>query len=314
MNRKRVCERYARLAQNLEPHIKEGRGGLRDLHMLCWMALRLTGNGSLRGLSACGALAPREMRELRNARDLLWRVRYAIHFLADRAEDRLLFEFQRPAAKIFGYPVDQPGTEGVESFMKHYYRVTGTLDLLNEIILRRFGEMVHPSRGRSVALNSRFCLEDRRLQPVPGGLFQRQPHAMLEMFLLWQRGGVDGLTADAMRRLRIAGDKVGAGLRTDARAQSFFLDIIRHDRQVGKTLRRMHRYGVLGAFLPAFARIRGHMQFDLFHSRSVDEHILAVLEHIDEFVERNDPTASELPLGAVGNTKEGTVVSGRFIS
>ena len=279
--------RHSELMHNLEPSIKETCGGLRDLHMLYWISLRCYGEGGTSGLWRNGLINSRERRELRQAQQLLSRLRYALHIVAGRAEEKLLFEYQRAvAAALCGGDDSQ---DRVEDMMRSFCRAAGIVDLSNEILLRDFEQRIlPPSRPRARALNANFEVVDSRLRLRDGKVLQRQPQAVVEAFaLLAKRPRLRGLDASAMRSIRDYSARSGATLRSNEEVRDAMLKLLKV-RGVGKALRLMHRYGVLDALLPPFAQVRGLTQFDLFHVYSVDVHTMFVLENLDDFFARRE--------------------------
>jgi [protein-PII] uridylyltransferase len=268
-------------AHNLEPNIKEGPGGLRDIQMIGWVAKRHFGAEHLRELVDHGFLTRQEYQSLNTGLAFLWRVRFALHAHTGRREDRLLFDYQRHVAQCFGY--QGAGNSGIEQFMKMYYRTIKELNLLNEILLQHFQEAIlYTGRRQKVKpLNKRFQIRNDFIEVTHPRVFKRYPFALLEMFLLIQQNPrIKGVRASTIRLAREHIGLIDDDFRQDIRNRSLFLEIIRQPRAVGHELRRMHRYGVLGAYLPAFGAVEGLMQFDLFHVYTVDEHILFVVRNL----------------------------------
>ncbi len=272
-------------AYNLEPNIKDGPGGLRDLQMISWVTQRHYDTASLHDLVGLGFLTEEEYRTLIQERNFLWHVRAGLHYLADRREDRLLFDHQRALAKHFGY-VDKPGFLAVEQFMKRYYRTIKELSLLNEILLQHFAEVILAGRGRKriKPINRRFQSHLGFLETVHPRVFERAPFALLEMFLiLEQHPELKGVRADTIRLVRANLYRIDNHFRKDLGCRSLFMEIVRLSHGITHALRRMNAYGVLGAYLPAFGRIVGQMQHDLFHVYTVDEHSLFVIRNLRRF-------------------------------
>ena len=289
--------RFHGTAYNLEPHLKEGPGGLRDLQTVAWVAHRHFGTACLRELVGHGFLTEAEHRALVEARAFLWQVRYALHLLAGRREDRLLFDHQRALAERFGYRDGGPNL-AVEQFMKRYYRTVAEIGLLNELLLQLFEQSLLPGdEAPPRPLGRRFQARRGYLEAARPGLFRRQPHAMLEAFLLLQQHPeLKGLSAATVRQLRQHLHRIDEGFRRDLRARSLFMEILRQPRGVARALRLMTRYGVLGAYLPALGQVQGLMQHDLFHVYTVDEHTLRVIRNLRRMA---DPgRREELPLCA----------------
>ncbi|OGI46464.1 MAG: [protein-PII] uridylyltransferase [Candidatus Muproteobacteria bacterium RBG_16_65_34] len=268
-------------AYNLEPNIKDGPGGLRDIQTIAWVTQRHFDTASLHDLVAREFLSEEEYRTLVRGRDHLWTVRAGLHHLAGRREDRLLFDHQRALAKLLGYE-DKPGILAVEQFMKHHYRAVQELSLLNEILLQHFQEvLLARGRARIKTINRRFQSHNGYLEVRHPKVFERAPYALLELFLVMQqRPELKGVRADTIRLVRANLHRLDTKFRADLAARSLFMEIMRQPRGITHELRRMNAYGVLGAYLPAFGRIVGQMQHDLFHVYTVDQHSLFVVRNL----------------------------------
>ncbi|HLF96912.1 MAG TPA: [protein-PII] uridylyltransferase [Methylococcaceae bacterium] len=265
-------------AFNLEPNVKEGPGGLRDLQMLGWVARRLYGALRLQQLVALGILTDDEYAELENARDFLWNMRFALHALVSRGEERLLFEHQRELAASFGHGEGNPA---VESFMQQYFRIVKGVERLNEMLLQLFSESIHPPHGEPRAINARFVEIGGYLQAAHEAVFRDHPPALLELFLLLQRDErLLGVTATTIRLIRQSLPLIDESARRNPAMYRQFMEILRQPGGITHQLRRMNRYGVLAAYLPEFERVVGRMQFDLFHAYTVDEHTLFVVRNL----------------------------------
>jgi [protein-PII] uridylyltransferase len=290
---KEQIERHNRFndtAYNLEPNIKEGPGGLRDIQMIGWVAKRHFGAETLRDLISHDFLTEDEYQLLTQNQEFLWRIRFALHFLTGRREDRLLFDYQREIASQLGF-IDDDKQLGVEKFMKQYYRSVAELGRLNEMLLQLFQEAIlyADEPGEPVAINKRFQSRKGFIEVVNENVFKRYPFAMLEIFLLLeQHPDLKGVRAETIRLIRAHHYLIDDAFRDDLRCRSLFMEIIRQPQGVTHELRRMHKYGILGAYLPVFAKVIGQMQYDLFHVYTVDEHTLFVVRNlrrmtVDEF-------------------------------
>lgn len=291
-------QRFHDTAYNLEPNVKDGPGGLRDIQMIGWVAQRHFGTESLRDLVDRQILSEAEYRTLLRGRNLLWKVRTGLHHLARRREDRLLFDHQRALARQFGYR-DRPGILAVELFMKRYYRTIKELSLLNEILLQHFQEaLLSRGRARVKPINRRFQDHNGFLEARHPRVFERAPYALLELFLIMQQHPLKGVRADTIRLVLANLHRIDAKFRKDLACRTLFMEIMRQPRGITHELRRMNAYGVLGAYLPAFGRIVGQMQHDLFHVYTVDQHSLFVLRNLRRMTipeHRHElPFASEL--------------------
>lgn len=281
-------KRYAKFddsGQNLEPNLKEGPGGLRDIQTIGWVAKRHFGVSTMVALVDHGFLNDDEFRRLQCGEEYLWRVRFALHLLTGRHEDRLLFEHQRALAKQFGY-TDVTANLAVEQFMQDYYRRVIEMQRLNEMLLQLFEEVIllDCELGEPVPINRRFQSRNGYLEVVNPGIFARYPLAMLEMFLILQQNPqLQGVRASTIRLVRAHRHLIDARFRADIRARALFIEIFRQHDGLTHATRRMHRYGILARYVPEFHAVTGLMQFDLFHVYTVDEHILMVIRNMRRF-------------------------------
>ncbi|MEO8746661.1 MAG: [protein-PII] uridylyltransferase [Rhodanobacter sp.] len=291
-------ERHARFndtAHNLEPNLKDGPGGLRTLDSLRWTGLRLAHAGDFASMVVEGLLDPAEATSLEHAECTLRRYRYALHLEAGRAEERLLFDYQRALANRLGFEDEHERNLGVEQFMQAYYRAASLVERLGVQVAERFEEMLEsPEAG--VPLGPDFMRCGARLAARDAELFMRRPAALVEIFLLrMDHPGVLGFSADTMRRIHRAAALQADALATNADVLAAFLRLLRRGAPAVEALWRMNRHGLLAAILPAFGKVFGRMQYDLFHVYTVDEHTLRVLHHIARFA---DPAArSDFALG-----------------
>jgi [protein-PII] uridylyltransferase len=269
----------------LEPNVKESPGGLRDIHTIGWVTKRYFGAQTLGELRERGFLTKQECDELFAGQDFLWRVRFALHMLTGRHEDRLLFDHQIKVAQLFGYE-DDDKNRAVEQFMQLYYRTIKSLSCLNDMLLQLFEEaIIHPLQvGEPIALNPRFQVRSGYLEARADDVFQRYPWALIEVFLLLQQHPkIEGIRAQTLRLILRDGRLLNDAARGSVQARTLFIEMFREGRGLTRNLRRMNRYHVLGHYLPAFGRIVGLMQYDLFHTLTVDEHILYVVRNARRF-------------------------------
>ncbi len=279
-------KKYGDAVYNLEPNIKENPGGLRDIQMIGWVCQRHFGNRTLHQLVYRGFLTEPEYRDLMEGQTLLWKIRYGLHRLSGRREDRLLFDYQCNLAAQFGY-TDERHNLAVEQLMQRYYRTVTRLNRLNEMLLQLFQEAIIPkySPALPVAINKRFQSRNGYLETVHSKLFEHNPVAMLELFLLMQtHPELEGVRASTIRQVRANLHRFDDDLRLDIRARRLFMKILRQPARIIAELRRMNRYGVLAAYIPAFSNIVGRMQYDLFHVYTVDAHTLFVLHNLRSFM------------------------------
>ena len=289
--------KYHDTAYNLEPNIKEGPGGLRDLHVIAWVFKRQYDTSTLKELSKYGFLPEElvkygflpetEYAELIAALDVLWRIRYALHLLTNRCEDRLIFDYQRDLARQFGFSAEQQGYNAdVEQFMQYYFKTVLGLERLNEMLLQLFRErfVTQEISSASNLLNDKFAIINGYLEVVNEDVFVKQPETLLEVFLtLQQNSAIKGVRATTIRLIRKNLYLIDDAFRENNAAKRLFIEIFRQPRGLTHQLRRMNRYGILAAYLPSFANIVARMQYDLFHIYTVDEHTLFVIRNLRRF-------------------------------
>jgi [protein-PII] uridylyltransferase len=267
-------------AYNLEPNVKTGPGGLRDIQTIAWVAKRHFGAESLDGLATRGFLSLAELRRLKQAQAFLWKVRFGLHILTGRREDRLLFDHQIRLAQTFGYE-DASYTLAVEQLMQRYYRTVMDVSLLNELLLQLFREAILTESEPPRPVNARFQIRNDCLEAVSADVFARTPSALLELFvLLQQTPDLKGVRASTMRAVARSLWLIDEEFRQNPRHHRLFLEILRAPVGVTHELRRMNTYGVLGRYIPAFGRVVGRMQYDLFHAYTVDAHTLFVVSNL----------------------------------
>src|SRR6187401_1746371 len=267
-------------AYNLEPNVKTGPGGLRDIQSIAWVAKRHFGASSLDELRTHGFLSLSELRKLKQAQSFLWKVRFGLHVLTGRREDRLLFDHQIKLAQSFGYE-DGSYTLAVEQFMQRYYRTVMDVMLLNELLLQLFREAILTETAPPRPLSPRFQVRNYYLEAVNEELFARTPSTLLEIFVVLQQNpDVKGVRASTIRSIARNLWLIDEEFRQNPRNHRLFLELLRAPAGVTHELRRMNTYGVLGRYIPAFGRIVGRMQYDLFHAYTVDAHTLFVLSNL----------------------------------
>ncbi len=277
--------KYNDTAYNLEPNIKESNGGLRDIQMIGWVAKRHFNAQSLHDLVKEDFLLEEEFDTLIKGQHLLWRIRCSLHFLAGRREDRLLFDYQRDLAYEFGFQDSENNTnnEAIESFMQQYYRTVIELQRLNEMLLQHFREVIIYADlpQQTELINDSFQVCNGYIETTSEQVFSNDPCAILEIFTILQDyREIQGVRAATIRQIRKHKHLINDGVRQSKRAQQLFLKIMNHSRGVTHELRRMNRYGILAAYIPAFSSIVGRMQYDLFHAYTVDQHTLFVIRNM----------------------------------
>jgi len=272
--------RYDDTADNLEPNLKEGPGGLRDVHTLHWMALRVLGARGLEPLVALGQFGADEYATLEQQRRELSRLRWGLHLVAGRREERLRFDYQKPLAARLGHTGDA-GNLAVEQMMQAFYRSAALVLRINERLLQRFEEQLE---GEAVAepLVDGFDVLRGYLHAADPAW----PRGIADVFALFEAWAAHpdlrGLHSQTARALAESLPSIGDHARATPADRARFIALLRGQAPVA-TLTRMARLGVLGRWIPAFAQVSGRMQFDLFHVYTVDQHTLAVLRNIAGF-------------------------------
>jgi [protein-PII] uridylyltransferase len=272
--------RYFDTAYNLEPNVKSSPGGLRDIQTIGWVAKRHFGTDTLDELVAHGFLTREELRKLKAGQSFLWKVRFGLHVLTGRREDRLLFDYQIKLAKLFGYE-DASFTLAVEQLMQKYYRTVMDISLLNEMLLQLFREAILTQSGSPLPINARFQIRNDYLEVTHPEVFARYPSALLELFvLLQQHPELRGVRAETIRLIGTHVSLIDEEFRQNPRHHRLFMEILCAPVGVTHELRRMNLYGVLGRYIPSFGRVVGRMQYDLFHAYTVDAHTLFVVSNL----------------------------------
>ncbi|MFK7914046.1 MAG: [protein-PII] uridylyltransferase [Pseudomonadales bacterium] len=276
---------YADSEYELEPNVKESPGGLRDLHTVMWVYQRGFGTSDPETLRELGALTEQERDWFISGRRYLLWVRYGLHLIAGRKEERLQFEYQRALAERLGY-VDTGAKRGVERYMQQYYTHVLTLREVNDIMLQHFDETVvrGNKRARITPINERFQLRGDYLEAVADHVFENCPSALLEVFvLLAHHREVVGVRANTIRQIRGSLHLIGEDFRNDPDNTGLFIDLLKAPHNLVSQLTRMRRYGVLGRYIPEFGNIIGQMQHDLFHIYTVDAHTMQVIRNMRLF-------------------------------
>ena len=281
-------------AYNLEPNVKESPGGLRDLHTVIWIA-RAAGLGrTWREFARNGLMTMAEARAVSRQERLIGGLRVRLHYLAERREDRLIFDQQAALAAQLGL-VDTPARRASEQLMQRYYRAAKLVRQINTILVQNLHARLYAAATAPIPIDTDFQRVDELLDICEPDLFARRPAAMLDAFLLLQRDPeLKGMSAATLRALWHNRHRIDARFRRDPANRARFLQMLREPRGLTHALRRMNLYGLLGQYLPVFGRIVGQMQHDLFHVYTVDEHILMVIRNLRRFTEPQH--AHEYPL------------------
>jgi [protein-PII] uridylyltransferase len=279
-------ERHRRMGDSryvVEPNVKEGKGGLRDLHTLFWIGKYAYRVRSVPELVEAGLLSPRELRQFQKAERFLWAVRCHLHLIARRAEERLTFDYQREIAERMNY-ADRPGKSPVERFMRHYFLhaktvgdLTGVfLSHLDEKFARRGGRLGFPTIRRRPGKLEGFVLDRGRLALPGDGFFREKPVRLIQIFALADKYGLE-IHPLAMRAAGRDAKLIDNEVRSDPEANALFLDVLTSPRNPETVLRWMNEAGIFGRFVPDFGRVVAQMQFDMYHHYTVDEHSIRAI-------------------------------------
>jgi len=278
-------QRHARYQEtNLEPNIKESAGGLRDLQTILWIARAADIGKSWSDLAARGLITDEEASEIHANERFLRNLRIRLHYTAGRREDRLLFDHQSPLAAQLGMR-EQAHRRASECLMQRYYRAAKVVSQSNVILLQNLTALITPQRDRAFhPIDDRFGIRGELLEAVSEDLYERDPAALLDTFVLLQKHHeLKGIGAATLRALWRARGLINKDFRGKPEHREAFLRILQSPSHVYRTLNLMNQYGVLGRYLPAFGRIVGHMQHDLYHVYTVDAHILKVVRNLRRF-------------------------------
>ena len=273
----------------LEPNCKESPGGLRDLQIILWVTQAAGLGGSWHELAASGLATPFEVRQIERNHSILCLIRARLHVLAGRREDRLVFDLQTAVAESFGYRSLAPdGTRlpirASEALMRRYYWAAKAVTQLSQILLLNIEERLNPPTRPPQRINARFFDKGGMIEVASDDLYQRDPHAILETFLLYQTSAaLQNLSARTLRALYNARGVMDNAFRRDPVNRAAFMRILQQPAGLTHATRLMNQTSVLGRYLWPFRRIVGQMQHDLFHVYTVDQHILMVLRNVRRF-------------------------------
>ncbi|WP_166269500.1 [protein-PII] uridylyltransferase [Marinobacter caseinilyticus] len=275
-------DKYGDTEYNLEPNVKGSPGALRDIQNIGWITKRHFGLQSIEDLTRFSILTEEEYQILLEGETFLWKLRYGLQLIADRNENRLLFDHQRALAKMLGYR-DAGKRLGVELMMQAYYRTVLALAELADVILQYYDEAILDTEGREdiQPLNKRFQTRNLYIEAVNNQVFAYAPYAIMEIFVLMaQHPDIKGIRATTIRSLRAHRHLVDDAFRSDLAVTSLFMELLKTPHALDQTLSHMKKYNVLGRYLPEFGEIIGQMQYDLFHIYTVDAHTLRVIRNM----------------------------------
>lgn len=282
-------QQYHGAAYTLEPNLKANPGGLRDIQTIGWVAKRHFVADCLEELVEHNYLTQNEFFELLECQDYLWRMRFALHIVAGRSENRLLFDYQGDVAKLLGF--GDVGKAAVERMMKRFFRIIGRVAELNKMLLQHFDCAIlkNNQKEKITTINNDFTVVNGLIKATNSRVFMRSVKIMEMFLLIAQHQEVKGLHSDTLRLMRNARRRLVSGLIDYAQCRRCFITLMKHPRGLGLPFTLMHRHSILGAYLPQWRNIVGQMQFDLFHAYSVDEHSYRLIKNLYRFsqVEHN---------------------------
>jgi len=291
--------RHARFddsAYKLEPNLKDSPGGLRDLHTIHWLAQACGISGGWNGIARAGLLTPAEARRIAREERALSTLRIHLHLLARRRDDRLAFDYQTELAERLGL-ADTAHKRAGERLMQGYYRAAKLIQRANDILIQSLRVRLFPVTAPPEPIDADFQVRASLLEARQPDLFERKPDALLRVFIVYaQHPALAGFEPATLRALWRGCSRIDAAFRTDPAHRILFMTLLRQPVGITRAMRAMHRYGLLGRYIPAFGRVVGQMQHDLFHVYTVDEHILTVLRNVRRLTVPE--LAHELPLAS----------------
>lgn len=269
---------FSNTAYNLEPNLKESPGGLRDIQTVAWVAKWYFDVNLLFDLVGKGYLNSNEYELLKQGQLFLWKVRFALHVIAERREDRLSFQYQKQVASVLGYK-DHTAI-AVEQLMKDYYQTVTKVSRLNDILLQLLEDRVLHTQ----ILNPRFLINYGYIKASNDKVFVENPSALIEIFLLIAKNNyIRGISASTLRQMQHDIKLIDQSYHKKRVNNRLFIELLQQKKGVNKALKLMNRYGILERYIPAFGKITGLMQFDLFHVYTVDQHTLFVIRNLRRF-------------------------------
>lgn len=275
-------KQYHSTSYNLEPDLKNSPGGLRDIQTIQWIAVRHFGGATLKEIARFNYLTPDEIEEFKRCQRFLWKIRFALHSVITRYDNRLLFDRQLSIAKMLGYQGERNAP--VEKMMRDYYRVAHNISELNQMLLQLFDESIlslNPAH-KPYDIDGYFQIRDKLIDVKDNDLFNKNHVMIMRLFYtILLNPHVIGIYSNTIRQLRCARRKLPNLLSEDPEARTLFMLIIKHPDAIKKAILPMHQYGILAEYIPGWKHIVGMMQFDLFHAYTVDEHSIRLLLELD---------------------------------
>lgn len=277
-------KQYHSTTYNLEPDLKNSPGGLRDMQIIQWIAIRHYGDQFLQKVANFDYLTPEDIEEFKTCRKFLWRMRFALHSVINRYDNRLLFDRQLSIANLLGYKGE--GNTPVEKMMHDYYRVAHNITELNQMLLQLFDESIlaQHANNKPYDIDDYFQVRENLIDVKNNNIFNDDPVMIMQLFYtMLLNPQVTGLYSNTIRQLRSARRHLTSLLCEEAKARALFMQIIKHPDAIKKAILPMHQYGILTVYIPGWKHIAGMMQFDLFHAYTVDEHTIRLLLELDSF-------------------------------
>ena len=271
-------EFYSETAYNLEPNLKESPGGLRDIHTMVWVAKWYFDVDLLSKYTDDSYLNKNEYDLLNKGLKLLWKIRFALHLISNRREDRLTFQYQKEVAAMLGYM--DGDSIAVEQLMKEYYQTATRVSRLNDILMQLLEDRVLHTQN----INERFIVRYGYIKMTNNKVFVDYPYSLIEIFLLISKHSyVRGISASTLREVQLSLDIIDSEYHKNFNNNKMFIELLQQKKGVNRALTLMNRYGVLERYVPVFGKIIGLMQYDLFHAYTVDQHTLFVIRNLRRF-------------------------------
>lgn len=281
-------QRYHNTGYNLEPDLKHSPGGLRDLHLMQWIMLRHAGIHTIQGLHEKGILFSGEFEELQHAQAVLFRMRFALHLQLKRYDNRLRFDRQVQLSHQLGYVEKYgEGNQAVEAMMKTFFQATQAISQISGLILAQFEQdHLQPLQkiGEKQPLDPRFFLQNGTIFCRNLRQLQQQPECILDLFFHLTQHPQSKICALTLRQVRMMLKNLTEPLSANSQARRRFIEIFCQPNAIQTAIVPMHRFGILTAYLPQWQQIEGLMQFDLFHTYTVDEHTVRVMQKLESFL------------------------------